>query len=339
MASSLRFTPPFSWRKGGWAGALALLVWLLPQLSQAQDRADAYGFTQTTGTYTPITGTVLSSGTSDDNSVYAASTLPFTFTYAGTAYTSLRVSSNGFVTFGATAPGGAVYTPLSSTTNTGYAGAISAFGLDGGGRSNTGAAISTATEGTAPNREFVVQYANWSAFGGVGGVENYQIRLAETTNVIRIVYGTFTGVSAGTNPQVGLRGATNADFNNRTSTAGWELTNTAATVTNTSTVAVGPTLVPASGLTYIYTPSATAELPAIRPTATAITGSTATVSFTAPATATTAPTSYTATVTPAVAGSPFTVTASPFALTGLAASTRYAVSIVANYAAGVTVAV
>ncbi|GAB2854321.1 T9SS type A sorting domain-containing protein [Hymenobacter ruber] len=329
MTNPLRFTPRHA-RSGRWAGALALLAWLLPALGHAQGRADAYGFTQTTGTYSAITGTVISTS-SDDNVVYPATTLPFTFTYAGTAYTTLRITSNGYVTFGATAPSSSGYTPISSTT--GYDGAISAFGLDGGGRSNTGAAISTATEGTAPNREFVVQYANWSAYGSVGGVENYQIRLAETSNVIRIVYGSFTGLAAGTNPQVGLRGAAATDFNNRVSAVGWDQTNTGAALTNTSTVAVSATLIPASGLTYTYTPSTTAQLPAIRPTATAVSGSTATVAFVAPAPAT-APTSYTATVTPAITGSPFTVTASPFSLTGLAATTPYAVSIVANYAAG-----
>ncbi|MBO2008747.1 fibronectin type III domain-containing protein [Hymenobacter negativus] len=331
MTTNLRFTPSFSFSRS-WAGALAVLLsWLLPVLGHAQGRADAYGFTQTTGTYTPVTGTVISTA-SDDDVVYPATTLPFTFNYAGTDYTSLRITSNGYVTFGATAPSNTGYTPISSTT--GYAGAISAFGLDGGGRSNTGAAISTATEGTAPNREFVVQYANWGAYGGVVGVENYQIRLAETSNVIRIVYGSFTGLSTGTNPQVGLRGAVATDFNNRASAVGWDRTNTGATLTSTSTVAVSSTLVPASGLTFSYTPSTTTQLPAIRPTATAITGTSATIAFVAPAVA---PTSYTATVTPAVTGSPFTVTASPFTITGLTATSPYAVSIVANYAAGTSV--
>ncbi|GAB3875841.1 hypothetical protein GCM10028824_32330 [Hymenobacter segetis] len=329
MVNHLQITPRRA-RSGRWAGALALLAWLLPALGHAQSRADAYGFTQSTGTYTAITGTVISTA-SDDNVVYPATTLPFTFTYAGTAYTTLRITSNGYITFGATAPGTATYTPISSTT--GYDGAISAFGLDGGGRSNTGAAISTSTEGTAPNREFVVQYANWGAYGGLNGVENYQIRLVETSNVIRIVYGSFTGLGTGTNPQVGLRGAAATDFNNRASAVGWDQTNTGAALTSTSTVAVSATLIPASGLTYTYTPSAKAELPAIRPTTTAVTGNSATVAFVAPAAAT-APTSYTATVTPAVTGSPFTVTASPFTITGLAANTPYAVSIVATYATG-----
>ncbi|MDB5268317.1 MAG: hypothetical protein JWP58_1357 [Hymenobacter sp.] len=327
MTNHLQITPRRA-RSGRWAGALALVAWLLPALGHAQAQADAYGFTQTTGTYAAVTGTVISTIT-DDNVVYPATTLPFPFTYAGTAYTTLRITSNGYLTFGATAPSASTYTPISSST--GYAGAIVAFGLDGGGRSNAGAAISTSTEGTAPNREFVVQYANWGSYGPAG-VENYQIRLAETSNVIRIVYGSFTGLSSGT-AQVGLRGAANTDFNNRTSAVGWDLTNTGAALTNAATVAVSGTLVPAPGLTFTYTPSATAQLPAIRPTATATTGNSATVAFVAPAPAT-APTSYTATVTPAVAGSPFTVTASPFTITGLAANTPYAVSIVANYAAG-----
>jgi hypothetical protein len=319
-----------------WLRRLAVAAFaLVPMLGQAQNRADAYSFTQTAGTYTAVTGTAVSASNSDDDVIYSATTLPFTFTYAGTPYTTLRISENGFVTFGATAPSSTLYTPVSATT--GYAGAISAFGIDGGGRSNAGAQISVATVGTAPNRAFVIQWTNWSAFSSVGGVNNYQIRLNETSNVIDIVYGSFTGNAAGVaSPQVGLRGAANTDYNNRISAVGWALTNTGASIPNSSTIAISGTLIPTSGLTFTYTPATTPQLPAIRPLAvtSSITSSTANISFTVPATASPAPTGYTATVSPAVAGSPFTTTTSPFALTGLSSLTNYTVSVVANYAAG-----
>jgi subtilisin-like proprotein convertase family protein len=101
--------------------------------------ATNYIFTQTTGTYAPITGgTVIQSqsttefGTAAgmDDFIYplTAGTIPFTFTYDGVGHTGCNVSSNGFITFGATAPTATTYTPISSTTA--YAGAISAFGVD-----------------------------------------------------------------------------------------------------------------------------------------------------------------------------------------------------------------
>ncbi len=53
-----------------------------------------------------------------DNGVYGGSAnfLPFTFAYAGSNYTSLRISSNGFVTLGGgTTPSTSVYFPVSDT--------------------------------------------------------------------------------------------------------------------------------------------------------------------------------------------------------------------------------
>jgi len=80
--------------------------------------AAGYAFSQTPGTFTLNvgTGTVLWSngffGAFDDN-VSGAITIP-SFSFNGTAYTQLFVSSQGFITFGS-APATTNYTPLSST--------------------------------------------------------------------------------------------------------------------------------------------------------------------------------------------------------------------------------
>jgi len=109
---------------------------LLTSILHAQ--VASYGFSQGSGTYTPlIGGTVIASYTSAatslgrmDDQIYnlAAATIPFTFTFDGVGYTGLNVSSNGFITFGATAPATTNYVPMSSANL--YAGAISAFGRD-----------------------------------------------------------------------------------------------------------------------------------------------------------------------------------------------------------------
>ena len=91
-------------------------------------------FSQSLGTYTPITGTQLSanmtasSGAGSLDAVSTALTFPggFSFTYNGTAYTDCRVSTDGNITFGTTTTNSTV--PLSSTTA--WNGAIAAFARD-----------------------------------------------------------------------------------------------------------------------------------------------------------------------------------------------------------------
>ena len=72
-----------------------------------------YDFIQSNGTYTELTGATnlatatatTGTGSLDDlNYTLAAGTIPFSFVYDGVSYTSCIVSTNGYITFGATAP-------------------------------------------------------------------------------------------------------------------------------------------------------------------------------------------------------------------------------------------
>ncbi len=85
-------------------------------------RSGSYSFTQSSGTYTALASpTILATATASnslDNAVYPV-TLPFNFSFNGVNYSSLNVSTNGFITFGTTVPvpGTATYSPISSTGN------------------------------------------------------------------------------------------------------------------------------------------------------------------------------------------------------------------------------
>lgn len=185
-------------------------------------------------TYTPLTigrnPTTLPGFT---NSPLVVANIGFNFIFNGNSYTQTTITDNGFITFGSTQPLNTAVNPISG--NLGYAGAISAFGFNlQDAVTNTNYAsppfseVSYQTLGVSPNRIFVVQYQNVvrRTLGNVNGLLNMQIKLYETTNVIETVYDTFNptvpllaGTGAG---QVGLRGATNADFNNRTAVlASW----------------------------------------------------------------------------------------------------------------------
>ncbi len=289
--------------------------------------AAAYGFTQSTGTYTPITtaggATTISATGSDDENVYSA-TVPFSFPYNSGNFTALSVSSNGWVALGTAS--GTNYTPLTSLPNV-----IAPFGRDLNG--NGSGAVQTQVIGSAPNRTFVIQWSNYQPFAAGNTSLNFQVRLSETTGAVNIVYGScLTTNTTVYTPQVGITGTTVSDFNDRTSTSSGTGINTDAWLTtnggttNSATVNYSSTAYPGSGLTFTYTPpSPTTCQPVQQVRASGITAVAASVAFTLPAIAAT---NYTVTLAPG--GATQTVTASPVALTGLTAGTVYTATFVSN---------
>ncbi len=290
---------------------------ILSQGLQAQ--VSAYTFTQTTGTYAPITGTDLFGATWNDN-ISAALPLGFTFQFNAVSYSSVTVSSNGFVTFGATAPLAANYVPVSNSSA--YDGAISAFGKDLSATTAT-TGISYTVTGAMPNRKFVVQWENAKRIGG--DVVNFQIILNETSNKVDVMYGACTATSTANTSkvQVGLRGATNTDFNNRlgANTTAWNATGAGAT--NADAVNYKSTVLPASGLTFSWI--APSCFPVSNIASTGVSSSSATFTWTSSGTAfdvyygPTPLTAPTATTVPTA-----TASANSYTMTGLTGGTDYA---------------
>ena len=287
----------------------------------------AYTFSQSVGTFAPITGgtiiTTASPSNTLDDSTFAV-TLPFAVPFNGVSYSTIQVNTNGWISFGATSPGTTQYTPLSGTgitpgfvaayaadlqagygttgdrtlgsnvlTNVFAVGpiavgdAISGTGIPAGttvtavaGNTITLSAPATTTgalgtitcfgpwsnlswevQGTAPNREVVVQWSNFRAFAATNSERvNFQVRLGEA-GPIATAYGDCSpGASTSTTGrQVGLRGANNtfpANVNNRRIVKGssdWA-TSLPGTANNSSLVFnnVAPANVIPSGLTYTW---------------------------------------------------------------------------------------
>lgn len=250
--------------------ALALFILSYVNLNA---QVSAYTFSQSSGTYSAISGaTVLGTATGNTAATNLSSTvfpiiLPFNFNFNGTSYSSLNVSANGFITFGAVLPSTSNTTPISGSVA--YDGAVSAWGrslssfFDINGRTGN---ISWATVGTAPNREVIIQWSDFRVLSSTSTTNVYsfsfQIRLQETSNLIRAVYdsGSFlVGNTAITGTaQIGLRGSTNTDFNNRLNSTTTEFINSGAGTANNSTQAFNTSNTipgtPAAGLTYTWTP-------------------------------------------------------------------------------------
>lgn len=111
------------------------------------------------------------------------------------------------------------------------------------------------TQGAAGSRVLIVQWKNFQRYGSETLTDNFnfQIRIYETTNIIEVVYGSVTANATAIIPQVGLRGATNADFNNRTSSTTWSASTAGGA--NTASMTLSSTVFPASGQIYRWTPN------------------------------------------------------------------------------------
>ncbi len=175
--------------------------------------ACGYSWSRTSNSWAALSGaTVLASGTGIDNVLYTNRSIGFTFDYNGVGYTTLGVSSNGFIWFGGTDPATTEYNPIS--TSTALEGAISVFGADMASRA-AGSALSTKVSGSSPNRTFTIEWNNWKSNAG-GSRGDYQIILFENGYSIELRYNhAGYGIGDVYTGQVGLRGPSNTDFNNR----------------------------------------------------------------------------------------------------------------------------
>ncbi|MBL0357661.1 MAG: fibronectin type III domain-containing protein [Chitinophagaceae bacterium] len=226
-------------------------------------QVSSYNFTQTTGTYTALGVGATTAFTATDDDKTANLTIPFTFTYSGTGYTSCRITTNGFLTLGSN-PSVTDYNPISGTaaaTST----AISGFARD------LNSTLKYQTLGTSPNRIFVAEWSSAYRYS-VGSSENlnFQIRLYETTNIVEIQYGSMatpnTSFASGT-AEVGLKSASNV-YNNVTFTnatlSGYPYTNNWNSLVSgalqADVVGLTSSIAPASGGTLRWTPSSCTQV-------------------------------------------------------------------------------
>lgn len=217
---------------------------------------NGYGFAQTSGTYVPLSAsrTVWQSGTAlATDAVSSAVTLPFNFRYNARTYNSIFISNNGFITFGSpTTP--STYTALSTdltTVGNIFDGAVAGFAVNLKNANTTTSEISYETVGS----KFIIQFTDLQGnSASAAQLISFQIQLDSFNNSVSIVYGTCASGIATLTGQVGLKGAESSDVNNRTGT-NW--TTTAIGTSNSSSCTLGSTgttTIPASGLTFTFTP-------------------------------------------------------------------------------------
>jgi hypothetical protein len=295
---------------------LFLLCFIAFSISGFSQVSIKYVYSGATSTYAEISGgTVHVTGTFDDVN-YTSIPIGFTFTYNSIAYTTLGINSNGFIWFGTTNPATNLYTPISSSTA--MAGVIAPYGRDLN-NVDANSTIRSELTGTSPNQVFVIQWKGARRYNITGENFNFQIRLYETSNKIEIVYGTCVGGSSTSYPQVGLRGASNTDYLNRTTASNWSATSAGGA--NNSTCLVSTTVAPASGTTFTFTPATCLAPSAL--TATSITPTSATLDWTSNGSEPAWRIEYGPTGFTQGTGTKVYTTTKPYLLNGLTSATSY----------------
>jgi hypothetical protein len=148
--------------------------------------------------------TVLTAVTGDE--AVASVALPFAFSFYGNTYSTVWISTNGFLSFAD--PGGTHSSDRTSLPNTdGPNLALYPYWDDL--VVDSSASVRTVTSGTAPNRIYTVEWHNVTFYRDSTARFNVSVRLSETTGLITFWYqGLDTTAEKGEQATVGIENAT-----------------------------------------------------------------------------------------------------------------------------------
>jgi hypothetical protein len=254
---------------------LIMAAMMISIIAKGQYPVSSYTFSQTSGTYTPITGGTLIVSPVPDYASYPSITLTPGFNFCGTVYTNAFVTADGLITLG----GASAVNVTNGISTATTAALLCPFNSDMIGSSATGASSSIRYE--LVGNEHVFQWNDVSRYPSSTDRFSFQARLNHVTGTITYVYSvTSVGTSTSYQPVVGIRTANTAgNWQNRlvanNATSSW-----AASVPGTATgdlcrftsSTTNPKQ-PATGQTYIYTPPPPCNTSSTLPTAGTITAS------------------------------------------------------------------
>lgn len=175
---------------------LVSLLWITKTSLLAQS-AGSYVFTKTNGNFSPVGS--MTSVVNGDDIMSTSQTIGFTFNYAGTNYTSFKVSTNGFINLGGNLTGSLATNGLASTSNT----PIIAPLWD-----DLVSTVFTELSGTPGNQVLTVEWRNveWRYSATTAGF-TFQAKLYEADGKIEFIYGDSTAASNTPTASIGINAA------------------------------------------------------------------------------------------------------------------------------------
>ena len=180
---------------------LGVLVLALITGNSGHSQVDGYSFSTSTGnaletgSFTNLLGTFM------DDDVSAITNIGFTFNYGGTDYTTFSATSNGLLTFGASATSD--YDNNTTSLTGPY---LSPYWDDN--YTDANGNVRYLLQGAPGSRKLVVDY-NLSYLGNTGTADkHFQIWLFETTDNIMFVYGAGNNFNDGFSTAILTNGST-----------------------------------------------------------------------------------------------------------------------------------
>ncbi|MBK9254153.1 MAG: hypothetical protein IPM42_01555 [Saprospiraceae bacterium] len=214
----------------------------------AASSAKDFVFAATSGSFTPLVGGVDVNSIEADDAISTAIPIGFPFTFAGTTYSNAYASSNGFLSFNASATttaGNNLTSPSSTLLPL-----LAPLWDDLDGRATGGSQARYLTDGISPNQVFTIEWLNWEwNYQSTAAVISFQIKLYEADNRIEFVYrqeaGAYNAGSTG-GASIGITSLTGnfLSLNNTSASP------TASSTTETSNLNTKP----ATGQIYTFTP-------------------------------------------------------------------------------------
>jgi hypothetical protein len=205
----------------------------------------AYTFAASAGTFVPVSGGTAVDAIEDDDDVSTSIPIGFTFRLSGIPYTSLKASSNGFLSFNE------LLLELSNNNNNlaeGLARPLIAPLWDD--LSGEFGQASYVTTGVSPNRVFTFEWLNWRwNFGQSSPTISFQVKLYEADSKIEYVYRQQAAAPTSPGASIGLAFQLQGE-DNFVSLNNSGVSPNASTTVETTTI----DLKPATGQIYSFTP-------------------------------------------------------------------------------------
>jgi hypothetical protein len=213
--------------------------------------ASSYCFTGSTEPYISLTGATSANGmpaAATDDAISTTITIPFTFTFGAAEYTQIKISNNGWLTFGATAD-----SQYDNTLANAESSKPILFPFWDDLRYSTNNQPKYITTGTTPNRIFKAEWIQQFFFsGGSGDAISFQVWLYEGSNKIEYRYKQGSATPGAITASIGIfdSNSTYLTLNNAT----------ANPTAQTSTFNTSINTRPLSDQVYTFTPPAPSTL-------------------------------------------------------------------------------
>lgn len=186
-SSFLKFSDYFSQKSYNLSTKLLCFGMFFICFTNYGQSASSYCFTRSTDPYISLTGTTSANGmpaTATDDAISNTITIPFTFTFGAAEYTQIKISNNGWLTFGATTD-----SQYENTSANAESSKPILFPFWDDLRYSANNQPKYITTGTTPNRIFKAEWIQQFFFsGGSGDAISFQVWLYEGSNKIEYRY-------------------------------------------------------------------------------------------------------------------------------------------------------